>query len=156
MRKVLIDPDGTFTSYLGVIVQHPTGVEYEHQCAGIECAERSVEGYYVPLGGAMMDLDDGNVNASELHQVFHREVRVGCPFGGTAWKEHASALPADRLKDLRDALAKIPYWGREDGPEGQRRTALRLDESRIGDLREAWVPVSTPDGPAILIWPNCD
>ncbi|WUD78232.1 DUF6210 family protein [Streptomyces sp. NBC_00510] len=33
---------------------------------------------------------------------------------------------------------------------------LRLDESRIREADEAWVPVITPDGPAVLVWFNSD
>ncbi len=159
MRKVVVDPDGTGQSYLGVIVQHATGVEYEQQCAGVECAMRTVEGYYVPLGGWKTDPDAGRVEWDELTNVFHRGVGpVGCPFGGAPWPSGSTnlRLPADRLEELRSAVAAIPYWGPEDGPENQRRTGLRLDETRLGELAEAWVPVITPDGPGILTWPNCD
>ncbi|MFI8456658.1 DUF6210 family protein [Kitasatospora sp. NPDC085464] len=33
---------------------------------------------------------------------------------------------------------------------------LQLDESRIGEADEAWVPVITPDGPGVLVWLNSD
>ncbi len=28
--------------------------------------------------------------------------------------------------------------------------------ARLGELAEAWVPVSTAYGPAVLVFPNCD
>ena len=31
---------------------------------------------------------------------------------------------------------------------------LLLDEQHLGDADEAWVPVLTPDGPGVLVWPN--
>ncbi|MFJ2807854.1 DUF6210 family protein [Kitasatospora sp. NPDC087271] len=31
-----------------------------------------------------------------------------------------------------------------------------LDESRIREAHEAWVPVITSDGPAVLVWFNSD
>jgi hypothetical protein len=65
-------------------------------------------------------------------------------------------LPPDRLDALRAILASISFWGSEEGAGEKRRVGLRLDEDRLGELVEAWVPVSTPDGPAILTWPNCD
>jgi hypothetical protein len=33
---------------------------------------------------------------------------------------------------------------------------LVLDEARIGEVDEAWVPVISADGCAVLIWPNSD
>ncbi|GAA4880348.1 hypothetical protein GCM10023235_70810 [Kitasatospora terrestris] len=33
---------------------------------------------------------------------------------------------------------------------------LRLDESRIREADEAWIPVITPEGPAVLMWHNSD
>ncbi|MGW9028169.1 DUF6210 family protein [Streptomyces sp. NPDC055722] len=35
-------------------------------------------------------------------------------------------------------------------------TALVLDESRLAEIDEAWVPVVTPDGPGVLVWENSD
>ncbi|MFF7677589.1 DUF6210 family protein [Actinacidiphila glaucinigra] len=46
------------------------------------------------------------------------------------------------------------YWA-SDGTSEQPH-ALRLDESRIRDADEAWVPVITPDGAAVLVWFNSD
>ncbi|MFJ9706886.1 DUF6210 family protein [Streptomyces sp. NPDC101234] len=33
---------------------------------------------------------------------------------------------------------------------------LALDETRLADVDEAWVPVVTPDGPGVLVWENSD
>lgn len=33
---------------------------------------------------------------------------------------------------------------------------LVLDETRLDELDEAWLPVVCADGPAVLIWPNSD
>ncbi|MGS2617385.1 DUF6210 family protein [Micromonospora sp. LZ34] len=33
---------------------------------------------------------------------------------------------------------------------------LRLDESRMREVDEAWVPVITPDGSGVLVWFNSD
>ncbi|MEU6356441.1 DUF6210 family protein [Streptomyces sp. NPDC047072] len=33
---------------------------------------------------------------------------------------------------------------------------LDLDESRLAEADEAWVPVLTPDGPGVLTWENSD
>jgi hypothetical protein len=47
----------------------------------------------------------------------------------------------------------LPYWTCD---EGETRVSLRLDESRLEEVVEAWVPVLTPDGPGVLVWENCD
>jgi hypothetical protein len=65
-------------------------------------------------------------------------------------------LPPDRLDDLRALVSAIPYWTfREDG-EVEQRGHLRVDDGRLLELVEAWVPVVSPDGIALLTWPNCD
>ncbi|MFJ8440785.1 DUF6210 family protein [Kitasatospora griseola] len=33
---------------------------------------------------------------------------------------------------------------------------MRLDEIRLDRADEAWVPVLTPDGPAVPVWSNSD
>ena len=33
---------------------------------------------------------------------------------------------------------------------------LFLDEDRVDQIVEAWIPVLTPYGPGILMWENCD
>ncbi|WUO43891.1 DUF6210 family protein [Streptomyces sp. NBC_00285] len=33
---------------------------------------------------------------------------------------------------------------------------MLLDESRLAEADEAWVPVLTPDGPGVLTWENSD
>ncbi|MGO4755221.1 DUF6210 family protein, partial [Streptomyces sp. 2MCAF27] len=34
--------------------------------------------------------------------------------------------------------------------------SLRLDEGRLAEADEAWIPVTTPDGPGELLWCNSD
>jgi hypothetical protein len=145
LRRVFIDPDGTLGTYLAVIVEHPTGVLYEQQCGGVATLQRSVEGYYVPLGGPRFDPEQGTIDTSELRAPFH---------AGSAclWGELSEG---ERRDELRSAVAAIPFWhNRDDGTEV--RGHLVLNESRLGEVVEAWVPVVTPDGPGILIWDNCD
>lgn len=143
-RRVFLDPDGSASDYLAVIVLHPTGVVYEQQCGGVACETRSVEGYYVPLGGARFDAETGRIDLADLTAPFHH--------GTTCLYE--AGLSAVRLADLIEVVGSIPYWSREG--DDDRRTHLELDQSRLSELLEAWVPVLTPDGPAILTWPNCD
>src|SRR5262245_60782508 len=98
MRIVEIDPDGTQDTYLGVIVEYPTGVTYRQQCAGTECDQRSVDGYFVPLGGMKYDVDEeGSVDWVSLRAVFHEG--ASCVFGGSSLPgvPRALRLSADRL-----------------------------------------------------------
>lgn len=143
-RRVFFDPDGTASDYLGVIVLYKTGVVYEQQCGGVACDRRAAEGYFVPLGGARFDPAAGRIDVAALTAPFHH--------GRTClWGKPPTD---DRLAHLRAAVASIPYWSR--GAAGDRRARLELDPSRVWEILEAWVPVLTPDGPAILTWPNCD
>lgn len=155
-RRVMIDPDGASNSYIGVIIQFSTGVIYEQQCAGTDCDQRSVEGYYVPLGGCRFEPERGRIDFESLRAPFHDG--DACYFGGRPYPASPDTckLPLERLAQLRVAVESITYWAFESDFDSQPRTHLSLDESRLAELVEAWVPVHTPDGPGILTWPNCD
>jgi hypothetical protein len=155
LRRVFLDPDGTLPQLLGVIIAHPTGVQYEQQCAGTETALRQLEGYFVPLGGLRFVPEEGLVDPTALTAVFHRG--EGCVWGGEPWKlpPNTSRLPPERLEQLRSVVEAIPYWAHAEAGTEQ-RGRLRLDETRLGELVEAWVPVLTPDGRGVLVWENCD
>ena len=148
-----IDPDGSLHNYLGVLGGYATGVVYRQQCGGVEADMRQVEGYFVPVGGHSLDPSQGRVDAAELTAVFHSA--GGCTYGGAA-REGRLGLPAERLSALRALVQRIPYWTFQDDGEVDRRVPLRLDDARLLELLEAWVPVLTPDGPGILTWSNCD
>lgn len=64
-------------------------------------------------------------------------------------------LPAERLDQLRKLVEGFPYWKSLSSLD-ESREALRFDESRLGELAEAWIPVLTPDGPGVLLAQNCD
>ena len=148
-RVLLIDPDGSAHNYLGVVVCHSTSVIYQQQCGGVETLIRSTEGYFVPLGGATFDRAQGLVKSEGLTTPFHEHGR--CTYGGATVR-----LPADRLAALRDLVSSIPFWTfRKDG-EVEQRGHLSLDDTKLQDLVEAWVPVVTPQGVGFLTWPNCD
>lgn len=139
MRRVDFDPDGTDESYLGLVVQFASGVLYCQQCGGTGTEQREVEGYFVPLSGVRFG-SEGRIGPADLTAVFHRGKR--CLWGTPS---------ADQLHRLTSLVADMAYWD-----VGGNRTRLQLDQSRLEEVREAWVPVLTPDGPAILTWPNCD
>jgi len=152
VRVVPIDADGTCHAYLGVVVSHPTGVVYRQQCGGVECLERSLEGYFVLLGGASFDMEQGRLRSEGLTAPFHQR---GCRYGGSP-HDGTPQLPPDRLAALRRLVEAIPYWTPSKRGDDDVRGHLRLDEDRVLELVEAWVPVITPDGPGVLTWPNRD
>jgi hypothetical protein len=153
MPRVVLDPDGTARSYLGLVVLHPTGVVYEQQCGGTEAQTRSAEGYFVPLGGVAYDPGQRPVTIEDLTAVFHH--RGGCAYGGEATSGRPE-LPPQRLDKLRALVETIPYWTFRSDGETDARGRLRLDEGKTMELMESWVPVMTPDGAGVLTWPNCD
>ena len=63
-------------------------------------------------------------------------------------------LLGSELRRLRELVQDISYRA----CDGQTETAckLRLNEQRLHDADEAWVPVLAPDGPGVLVWPNSD
>ncbi|WP_431772497.1 DUF6210 family protein [Streptomyces cucumeris] len=139
-RYIFLDPDGTGSGqgWMFVIVAAPTGVIYQNQAGGFRCAQYQQEGYLVPVFGR--DLDD------DLKGIFVRELK-GQGSRRMDW-------PADLLDRLRIAVAfyiSVSTDGDDASP-----TPLALDESRLSEADEAWVPVVTPDGPGILVWENCD
>lgn len=60
----------------------------------------------------------------------------------------------EELARLRELVADVTFWacdGRNEKPG-----SLRLDEDRLAEADEAWLPVTTPDGPGVLLWCNSD
>ena len=144
-RRVFLDPDGTADPYLGVIVAASTGVVYVQQCGGHTTLDRELEGYYVPLGRLRFDAEQGYLDLGDLRQAFHD--------GRGCLGHHPPGGP--RLELLRATLGAVVYW-RTSGDGTDSREPLLLDEARLGEALEAWVPVLTPDGPGMLTWSNCD
>ncbi|MFJ9693834.1 DUF6210 family protein [Kitasatospora sp. NPDC101183] len=137
-RFVTLDQDDTADGCLHVVVEAPTGVHYRQQYGGTACRQGRVEGFLVPLSGPDA--------AAALRRLFEEDLG-GVGTWGHAWPE------AERAR-LRGIVESIPYWVSDGHTE--ERGALSLDESRISEADEAWVPVVTPDGPGVLVWPNSD
>ncbi|MGW1910767.1 DUF6210 family protein [Streptomyces sp. NPDC002076] len=140
MKYICLDPDGTGTGqgWMFVIVAARTGVVYQVQGGGCGCAQYAQEGYLIPVFGR--DLDQ------ELKEIF-----VGGLKGQGARR---GDWPAGLLQRLREAVALHVYGSanRDD----LFPTSLVLDESRLAEADEAWVPVVTPDGPGMLVRENSD
>ncbi|MET9555419.1 DUF6210 family protein [Streptomyces sp. NPDC006645] len=133
-RFVFIDPDGTGGDWTHVVVEAPTGVVYQQEYGGTSRRQGQAEGYLVPLSG-------GSDRVDALAAVFE-------PFRGGGAGDHVWA--GAELDALRAAVGAVRYWlcdGTAETPH-----PLRLDETRLTEADEAWLPVHTPDGPGLLVW----
>ncbi|MEU3644342.1 DUF6210 family protein [Lentzea sp. NPDC034063] len=138
-RYVFLDPDGSAgDGWLHVVVEARTGVVYQQQCGGTACRQAQAEGFLVPLFGP-----DG---LAALRELFEKHFR-----GAGTW-DHGW-LDSERSR-LREGVGMIGYWACNGSEE--ELTVLRLDESRIREVDEAWIPVITADGPGFLVWANSD
>jgi hypothetical protein len=151
-----IDPDGTWGDWLAVVVRRPTGVVYTHQCAGINCFHRLAEGFLQVIGPYKYEPDSTGallpvkLDLDAFINVFHRGNDCGQVQSGRE-------LPAERLEKLRRLVADVHYWRCDGyGPGELPPYRFCLDESRIDEIVEAWIPVDTVDGPGVLLYNNCD
>lgn len=139
MIDVMLNPDGATPLGLLVIVEASTGVVYHHQCGGLATHERAAEGYLVPVGSP---------RASQAISDWFRATFHGHGYHGVIdWT-------SERLADLRALVSGIAFWYRV-GDEDLRAT-LRLDETRLAECVEAWIPVQMPLGRGILVLDNSD
>ncbi|MDM1763534.1 MULTISPECIES: DUF6210 family protein [unclassified Acinetobacter] len=144
---IFIDADGTQSSWLYLIVEKSTQVFYASQCAGLENQIRSTEGYLIPLIGLTFDTDVLlDEYSHQLRQIFHQ---------GQSCRS-ATKLNTQQLLQLQSCIENITIWFTNNEPEDDQRQHLCLDMSRQEEITEAWVPVISPYGKAILIWKNCD
>jgi Family of unknown function (DUF6210) len=135
---VFIDPFELATGVGFVIVRFPTGVTYQQQYGGTACMQGLVEGYLVPIDitsarGLLEDLFIGRLQGAGL--------------GGSA--PRAPGI----LAAIEDALALV---GMQRSDAEHTEAPLLLDPQRVDEVDEAWLPVSTPDGPGVLVWLNSD
>lgn len=136
---IFLNPDGTQDIGLCLIVEKDTGVFYGNQSAGNACVELYSEGYLVPLG--MKDVE------KELNKFFAKETTGWTP---VCWKEK-------QVEQLSLIISKIPCWNTHYyQDEDDQRQFLKLDKTRIEECEEAWIPVLSPLGKAILIFENSD
>ncbi|WP_369184712.1 DUF6210 family protein [Streptomyces sp. Y1] len=138
-RYVFLDPDGCGGGWVFVIVAAPTGVVYQNQCGGYSCDQYEQEGYLVPLYGADPD--------EELRKIFVGELK--------GWGHRGRAWSPEVLERVRAAVRDFGIYG-SGGTDEPVPPSLVLDESRLAEAAEAWLPVLTPDGPGVLVWENSD
>jgi hypothetical protein len=134
---VFLDPGGADENWLFVLVGANTGVVYAHQYGGTRTRQAEVEGYLVPVFAPEMLV--------ELRRIFETDLR-GAGVG-------RAPLATDLLGRLRAAVSGVGCWKSQ---QGDVVAALQLDETRLAELDEAFIPVLSPDGPAVLVWQNSD
>jgi hypothetical protein len=140
MPYIFLNPDGSENLGLNLIVEHPTGVLYGQQCAGLLAEIRTVEGFLIPVGGPDA--------ARRVHDWFWKTFPGNC-YPPIVWTE-------DRIRELAGLVAQVPCWLTRPGGEGDERHSLVLDEGRLDECVEAWIPVRTPYGRGILVLENLD
>jgi hypothetical protein len=140
MPYVLLNPDGAEDLGLNLIVEHPTGVLYGQQCAGFLTELRIVEGFLIPVGGPDA--------ARRVYDWFWKAFQ-GHGYPPIVWTE-------DRIRELAGLVAQVPCWLTQPEGEDDERHLLVLDEGRLDECVEAWIPVRTPYGRGILVLENSD
>jgi hypothetical protein len=148
VRYIELDPDGTDSKWIGVIVEHQTGIIYGHQCGGTSNMHYLIEGFYVPVGGAKIDIDDGYIEVQEFTKIFH--IKKSCSY---AWPNR---LPDDRINNLKQLVSSVPFWDCKYESNESLREALEIDDNKIGQACEGFIPVLTAQGKGVLVWSNCD
>ena len=138
MQYVFLNPDGSQPWSAYVVVRHPTGITYGHQCAGRLNDCRSIEGFLIPVGGP-------EVSDSLLAWFAARWQGDGYDID---WS-------SELIHSLAALVSTIPCWLTVEDAE-VRREVLQLDTDRIHECVEAWVPVRTPYGPGVLWFENSD
>ncbi len=82
----------------------------------------------------------------QLRQIFHQ---------GQS-RRSATKFNTQQLDQLRSCIENITIWFTSNEQEEDQRQYVCLDMSRLEEITEAWVPVISPYGKAILIWKNFD
>ena len=140
MTHVFLNPDGTQPFGVIAIIAAPTGVTYSSQCAGTSNENRSIEGFVIPVAG--------EEQADEIHGWFWKRFHGNSNSRDIEWSESLT-------NELGKLIRTIPIWS-TGHDENDERHFLSLDENRIHECAEAWIPVSTPYGIGILTLRNSD
>ena len=140
MPHIFLDPDGSLALGLLLIVKASTGVIYEQQCGGFATERMSAEGFLIPVGAES--------EAKVISDWFWKTFNGHCYSGHKAWT-------SELVAELSGLVNKIPCWLTSASGDDH-RYLLQLDATRIGECIEAWIPVISPYGPAILTLENSD
>jgi hypothetical protein len=145
MPYIFLDPDGTQEFGLFVIVAANTGVIYAQQCGGTANEIREQEGFLIPVGGPK--------EAKKLYDWFWYSFYGQC----YSFNPELHWFPGT-IKALARLISEIPCWLTfpYEGEDNTQRLFLKLDEERMEECIEAWIPVITPYGKGILTLDNSD
>ncbi len=139
LPEVFVNPSAFLLHpWMAVICEAHTGVRYTNQAGGVQCLPKTTEGYYVPVF-------DGQALA-ELRAVFEDDLQEQGARGGPE-------VLKPYIERIREAVSLVRMDSSTGGPS---EAHLKLDDSRLAEADEAWIPVITPDGPGVLIWENSD
>jgi Family of unknown function (DUF6210) len=125
------------TDWMYVVIRTQTCAVYQQQYGGTACRQGQVEGLMVPVFGPK--------GLSQLRELFEGHFR-GAGTCNYTWQ-------ADEVERLREAVGGVGYWASDESGDGS-ASPLQLDEQQLREADEAWVPVRTPHGPGVLVWPN--
>ena len=139
-QTIFLDPAGMDDLGLNLIIEAPTRIVYTHQTAGPICLEQSVEGYLIPLGARHME--------AEICRFFQQS------FSRDAYPKAIDWTPA-LIAELDQLVSKVNYWYTPDTGEDI-EGFLKLDEDRIDQCVEAWIPVCSAYGAGYLATTNSD
>lgn len=128
--------------WLALVVRAPTGVVYGHQCCGVSCCHHLVEGFHVLLDGLTLDLRPAELDAQA----------GGLHLGGVCYQLGRTA----DVERLAAAVGQVVCQRATLDLAESVRAPLVLDRSRLDQAVEAWLPVESPYGPGVLLYPNCD
>ncbi len=100
-----------------------------------------MEGFVVPLGRRNIE--------QEIHEFFMREFGENCYPPHNIWTEK-------RVSDLGKIVTKVPVSLSTPNSSDERREFLRLNTEKMGECIEAWIPVISVYGEALLVLKNSD
>jgi hypothetical protein len=140
MNYIFLNPDETIALGLLLIVKAPTGIIYAQQCGGFATIAMSTEGFLIPVGGE----DEAKI----IFDWFWEKFKGHCYQRQNAWT-------SELVTELGNLVGKIPCWFTTSNGDDQRHF-LELDTSKMDECIEAWIPVNSPYGSAILTLKNSD
>lgn len=135
---VLLHPDRTEKPYLYVIIPAETGVVYANQVGEKASEIRELEGFLIPLTQHSITTQLTGFFLREFHSQGHQ----------ITWTE-------GKIGTLKALVKEISCWytikgGKDDSFH------LLLDETRMEECTEGWIPVHTPYGSGVLVFNHRD
>lgn len=142
-KYIFIDPDGTFDNWIYLLVENQTNIVYSSQCNGTDNEIRYLEGFLIPIGGDVYDVGmNQKIDIDRFVNIFKKKSKF--------------QTNNFNIEELKKIIENITIWYSEEIDGNDVRNYLMLNESRINEAVEAWIPVLTPWGDGVLVWKNSD